>query len=215
VPLDADTKAQLAQYLQLMEGDVRIRLSAGMDHISRDMKALVEELAALSPRILIERAQLERTPSFTVDRPGEDTGIVFAGVPLGHELSSLVLALLQVSGRPPKEDRKTLRRIRRLRGIYRFETFVSLSCRVCPDTVQALNLMSLMNPGVSHAMVDGAVFRAEAELRKVEAVPAVFLNGRFFGGGRMSAEEILNRLADPSRIPEPAARPCRSCRSWY
>ncbi len=102
--LDADIRAQLQQYLQLMEGDVVIKVSAGSDDVSKDMLALLDELTSMSSRIKVEQAQLPRTPSFSVNRPGEDTGVVFAGVPLGHEFTSLVLALLQVSGRPPKAE---------------------------------------------------------------------------------------------------------------
>lgn len=110
--LDAEIKAQLAQYLQLMEGDVLLKVSAGSDSVSRDMLALVDELATMSPKIKVENTQLERTPSFSVNRIGEDTGITFAGVPLGHEFTSLVLALLQTSGRPPKVDQKVIERIK-------------------------------------------------------------------------------------------------------
>lgn len=192
--LDAEIKAQLTQYLQLMEGKVHIKLSVGTDDISRDMTALVDELAAISPNIEVERTTLERTPSFSINRPGEDTGITFAGIPLGHEFTSLVLALLQVSGREPKVDRKVIDQIRSLKGTYRFETYASLSCHNCPDVVQALNLMSLLNPGIEHTMIDGAAFKEEVEAKQIMAVPTVFLNGQFFNSGRMSVEEILAKL---------------------
>lgn len=192
--LDADIKAQLAQYLQLMEGDVRLRVSAGDDQTSKEMLDLVQELAAMSPRIQMEYTTLERTPSFSVDRANGESGIVFAGVPLGHEFTSLVLALLQVSGRAPKADQQVIDQAKKLQGRYAFETYVSLSCHNCPDVVQALNLMSVLNPGVSHTMIDGAAYKAEAESKNVMAVPSVYLNGEFFGGGRMSTEEILAKL---------------------
>lgn len=203
--LDADIKAQLQQYLQLMEGDVVLKVSAGDDPVSRDMLDLLRELADMSPRIRVEEAQLPRTPSFSVNRPGEDTGVTFAGVPMGHEFSSFVLALLQVSGRPPKVEPEVIERIRNLKGEYRFETYVSLSCQNCPDVVQALNLMSVLNPGISHTMIDGAVFKAEVESKNVMAVPTVFLNGEFFASGRMSVEDILAKLgsaADASAFAE-------------
>ncbi|WP_010271748.1 alkyl hydroperoxide reductase subunit F [Paenibacillus senegalensis] len=192
--LDKEIKEQLKQYLQLLEGDVLIKVSAGSDSVSQDMLALLDELVGMSSRISVEKAELERTPSFSVNRPGEDTGIVFAGVPLGHEFTSLVLALLQVSGRAPKVDQQVIDDIKAIHGEYRFETFVSLSCHNCPDVVQALNVMSVLNPGISHTMIDGAAFKQEAESRDVMAVPSVFLNGEFFGGGRMSIEEIVAKL---------------------
>ncbi|MBE2905198.1 alkyl hydroperoxide reductase subunit F [Anoxybacillus flavithermus] len=192
--LDAEIKAQLAQYLQLMENDIVLKVSAGDDPVSRDMLALVDELATMSSKIKVEKTTLERTPSFSVNRVGEDTGVVFAGVPLGHEFTSLVLALLQVSGRPPKVDQAVIDQIKGLQGTYRFETYVSLTCHNCPDVVQALNVMSVLNPNVSHTMIDGAAFKEEVEQKDIMAVPTVFLNGEPFASGRMSLEEILAKL---------------------
>jgi alkyl hydroperoxide reductase subunit F len=200
--LDADIRAQLEQYLQLMEGDVVIKVSAGSDEVSRDMLDLLNELTSMSSRITTEQAKLDRTPSFSVNRPGEDTGIVFAGVPLGHEFTSLVLALLQVSGRAPKADEQVISRIKNLQGEYRFETYVSLSCHNCPDVVQALNMMSVLNPGISHTMIDGAAYKAEVESKDILAVPTVYLNGEFFESGRMTVEDILNKLGAKASADE-------------
>ncbi|EPZ52563.1 alkyl hydroperoxide reductase subunit F [Alicyclobacillus acidoterrestris] len=192
--LDAEIKEQLKQYLQLMKCDVLLKVSAGSDDVSSDMLALVNELASMSPRIRVEETSLPRTPSFSVNRVGEDTGVTFAGIPLGHEFTSLVLALLQVSGRAPKLDQNVIDQIKNIRGEYHFETFVSLSCHNCPDVVQALNVMSILNPGITHTMIDGAAFKAEAESKNIMAVPTVFLNGEEFSSGRMSVEEILAKL---------------------
>ncbi len=144
--LDSEIRNQLNDYLKLMEGDIKITLSVGEDENSKDMTALVDELVTMSEKIKIEKGVLKRTPSFTLDRPDLETGIVFAGVPLGHEFSSLVLALLQVSGRPPKVEASTLERIKAIKGQHHFETYVSLTCHNCPEVVQALNLMSPHQP---------------------------------------------------------------------
>lgn len=192
--LEADIKQQLDQYLQLMEGDVVLRVSAGDDAISKEMLDLVNELASMSSRISVENVTLERTPSFSVSRPSEETGIVFAGIPLGHEFTSLVLALLQVSGRAPKVDADAIKQIQNIQGTYHFESYISLSCHNCPDVVQALNVMSVLNPNISHTMIDGGAFKAEVEAKEIMAVPTVFLNGEAFGNGRMSLEEILAKL---------------------
>ncbi|NSL51402.1 alkyl hydroperoxide reductase subunit F [Calidifontibacillus erzurumensis] len=200
--LDAEIKAQLSQYLQLMENDIVIKLSVGNDHTSKDMTALVEELAAMSSKIKVEKTTLERTPSFSINRINEDTGITFAGIPLGHEFTSLVLALLQVSGRAPKVDEKTLDRVKSLQGTYRFETYASLSCHNCPDVVQALNVMSLVNPNITHTMIDGSVFKEEVESKNIMAVPTVHLNGEFFSSGRMSLEEILAKLGSTEDLSD-------------
>lgn len=194
--LDAQIKAQLEQYLQLLEGDIELKVSAGDDNVSRDMLALTDELASMSPKITVQNTTLKRTPSFSVNRPQEETGITFAGVPLGHEFTSLVLALLQVSGRAPKVDDTMIEKIQNIKGEFHFETFVSLSCHNCPDVVQALNIMSVLNPGITHTMVDGSAFKDEAESRNIMAVPSAFLNGEFFNGGRISLEEIVAKISE-------------------
>jgi alkyl hydroperoxide reductase subunit F len=203
--LDADIKAQLSQYLQLMEGDVLLKVSAGPDDVSRDMLVLIDELATMSSNIKVENVKLERTPSFSVNRIGEDTGVTFAGIPLGHEFTSLVLALLQVSGRAPKVDQKVIDQIKAIKGVYHFESYISLTCHNCPDVVQALNIMSVLNPGISHTMIDGAAYKEEVESKDIMAVPTVFLNGESFGSGRMTIEEILAKMGngpDASELSE-------------
>src|SRR5690625_3341214 len=158
------------------------------------MVALVDELATMSEHIKVEKAELERTPSFSVNKPNEDIGVVFAGIPLGHEFTSLVLALLQVSGRAPKEDQSVIDQVKNLEGNYHFESYISLTCQNCPEVVQALNIMSVLNPNVTHTMIDGATYKEEVDSKKVMAVPTVFLNGEEFGGGRMTLKEILAKM---------------------
>ena len=194
--LDADIKTQLSQYLQLMENDILLKVSAGDDNVSKDMLALVDELATMSSKITVEKVELERTPSFSVNRPGENTGVVFAGIPLGHEFTSLVLALLQVSGRAPKVEQKLIDQIKNIQGEYHFESYISLSCHNCPDVVQALNVMSVLNSGITHTMIDGAAFKEEVESKDIMAVPTVYLNGESFGSGRMTLEEILAKMGN-------------------
>lgn len=196
--LDADIKSQLAQYLQLLENNVVLKISAASDEVSKDMLALVNELASMSSKIKVEETKLSRTPSFSINRVGEDNGITFAGIPLGHEFTSLVLAILQTSGRPPKVEEKILNQIKNIKGRYNFETYISLSCHNCPDVVQALNLMSLFNDNISHTMIDGSVFREEVESKNILAVPTVYLNGEFFNSGRISIEELLAKLGSSS-----------------
>ncbi|MHA0856340.1 alkyl hydroperoxide reductase subunit F [Paenibacillus sp. CMAA1364] len=194
--LDLEIKTQLEQYLQLLEGNIVLKVSAGNDEASEEMLSLVEELASMSSMISVEKRQLPRTPSFSVNRVGEDTGVTFAGTPLGHEFTSLVLALLQVSGRAPKIEQSVIDQIKGIHGEYTFETYISLSCHNCPDVVQALNLMSVLNPGITHTMIDGSVFKAEVESKNVMSVPSVYLNGEFFESGRMTVEEILAKMGN-------------------
>lgn len=200
--LDADIKQQLAEYLKLMENKVLIRISTGDDQSSKDMEAFIDELSQMTPDIKVEQKVLPRTPSFTIERMDEETGITFAGIPLGHEFTSFVLALLQVSGRPPKIDEKVAKQIREIKGSLHFETFISLSCHNCPEVVQALNVMSVLNPNITHTMIDGGVFREEVESKNILAVPSVYLNQEPFGNGRMTVEEILAKLGSTQDVSE-------------
>lgn len=192
--LDANIKAQLNQYLALLEGDIVLKISAGDDAVSLEMRNLVDEIASMSPRISVENAKLNRTPSFEVNRPNGASGITFAGVPLGHEFTSLVLALLQVSGRKPKIDDALIDAIKNIQGNFNFETYVSLTCHNCPDVVQALNTMATLNPNITHTMIEGGAFQNEVEERQIMAVPNVFLNGDFFESGRVTLEEIIAKI---------------------
>ncbi len=200
--LDTDIREQLSEYLKLMEGEVLIKVSTGSDELSKEMNALLEDLGAMTPKIRIEAAKLSRTPSFSINRIGEDTGVTFAGIPLGHEFTSLVLALLQVSGRAPRVDQVVIDQIRQLRKEYHFETYISLSCHNCPEVVQALNLMSIINPLITHTMIDGSAFKEEVESKGIMAVPTIYLNGESFGSGRMTIEEILSKLGS---VPDTVA----------
>lgn len=198
--LNADLKQQLQQLLGLMEGDVEFRASIGSDDKSKELKELLDEIAEMSEHITIVEKELKRTPSFSVSKPDEEAGVMFAGIPLGHEFNSLVLAILQVSGRAPKEKQSIIDQIKGLEGKYNFETYVSLTCQKCPDVVQALNLMSVVNPNITHTMIDGSVFREESE--DIMAVPAVFLDGEEFGNGRMTISDILTKLGSTQDASE-------------
>jgi alkyl hydroperoxide reductase subunit F len=193
--LDSAIKAQLEAYLEKLQRPVTLRASLDQSAASDDLRQLVREICALSPLVqLREDGEAVRRPSFEVGPAGEIARVSFAGVPLGHEFTSLVLALLHAGGHPPKVSPETVAQIRALSGPLAFETYISLSCHNCPDVVQALNLMAVLNPAVSHVMIDGARFQDEVSRREIMAVPTVYLNGEPFGQGRMTLEEIVARL---------------------
>ncbi|MEY8457756.1 alkyl hydroperoxide reductase subunit F [Lactococcus ileimucosae] len=193
--LEENLKAQLKQYLELLENDIALRVKADEnDTNGKKVRDFVNEIAEMSPRISVEEAKLVKAPGFSVVRKGEMRGVAFAGIPLGHEFNSLVLALLQVSGRAPKIEEDLKKRIQAIDKPYHFETYVSLTCHNCPDVVQALNIMSVLNENITHTMIEGSMFQEEVKSRGVMAVPTVFVNGEEFSSGRMSLEEILNKL---------------------
>lgn len=195
--LDASLKAQLKTHLEKLTQPVEIVVSLDDGAKSHELQALLQEIITLSDRIsLVERNDdaVARKPSFSLNRPGADIGVQFAGIPMGHEFTSLVLALLQVGGHPIKLDDKVVEQIRNLDGDYTFETYISLTCQNCPEVVQALNVMSVINPRIRSVTIDGALFQDEVEQRQIMAVPTIYMNGEVFSQGRIGVEEILARL---------------------
>ncbi len=204
--LDAAIKNQLQAYLGKVSHDVEIIASLDDSEKSQEMRAMLQDIASLSPRLsYVERNDdQERKPSFALNRKGSQMGVRFAGIPMGHEFTSLVLALLQVGGHPPKASDEVLEQIRQLDGRFHFETYISLSCQNCPEVVQALNLMAVINPNITHVMIDGALFQDEVNARQIMAVPTIRLNGEKFGQGRMELEEILAKLDTGAAVREAA-----------
>ncbi len=196
IMLDADLKSQLKAYLEKVVQPIELVASLDDSPAAREMQQLLQDIVSLSDKItLVERRDdNERKPSFSINRPGTDIGVRFAGVPMGHEFTSLVLALLQVGGHTIRLDDAVIEQVRQLEGDYNFETFISLSCHNCPEVVQALNAMSVINPRIKVTSIDGGVFPQEVEARQIMAVPMMFLNGEHFGQGRTSVEEILAKL---------------------
>lgn len=191
--LDENLKAQLKEYLKLVEDDVVFTLSLDESDNSKQIEAFVEEIVSLSDKLSIEKKELEFTPSFSLSS-GDRSGIVFAAIPLGHEFESFVLALLQVGGRAPKIDEDQISRIKSIDKELAFETLVSLSCHNCPEVVQALNIMAVLNPKISHRMVDGSMFQSYVDDLGIMAVPACFLNGEPFNNGKISLNAILDKV---------------------
>lgn len=192
--LDANVKNQLNTYLQNLKHPVELLVSADDSKKAQELKSLAADIDSLSALISVTEQQGERTPSMTVVNPALGSQITFAGLPMGHEFTSLVLALLHSGGHPIKLDSDIIEQIRQLPGEYRFETYVSLSCQTCPEVVQALNMMAAINPNITNVMIDGSLFQDEVNERNIMAVPSVYLNGEQFSMGAISTVEILNKL---------------------
>jgi alkyl hydroperoxide reductase subunit F len=193
--LDANLTQQLRTYLTNIKQPIELVASLDDAPKSRDLGNLLDEIAALSDLVSVVRANDDkRVPSFMIRRAGTDIGVRFAGIPMGHEFTSLVLALLQVGGHPSKLAADVIEQVRDLDGDFHFETYFSLTCQNCPDVVQALNLMSVLNPRITHTAIEGGLFKDEVASRNILSVPAIFLNGEPFGQGRMEVEQILAKL---------------------
>ena len=194
--LDIDTKAQLKSYLERATTPIEIVASLDDSDASKQMQSLLKDIADSSVLVTVTENRTDnlRKPSFSINRPSENHGPRFCGLPMGHEFTSLILALLQIGGYPPKVEQDVLEKIRALDGDFDFEIYVSLTCHSCPDVVQALNLMAVQNPRIRATMIDGSLFQDEVKARQVMAVPTVFLNGTEFSQGRVSLEEILAKI---------------------
>jgi alkyl hydroperoxide reductase subunit F len=194
--LDQDLKTQLAAYLQRVTQAFEMVASLDDSETSRDMLSLLQTIQSLrSDMIALKTDGTDaRKPSFTVQRVGAANSLRFAGLPLGHEFTSLVLALLWTGGHPPKVEPDVIDSIRALDGDFNFEVYMSLTCHNCPDVVQALSLMAIVNPKVKTVVIEGGAFQDEVNQREIMAVPMVFLNGQMFGSGRMTVEEIVAKL---------------------
>jgi len=193
--LDANLKAQLKAYLEKVTLPFEIVASLDDSAKSQELLGLLQDIVGLTDKITLKTDGSDaRRPSFALNRPGEDTGVAFAGIPMGHEFTSLVLALLQVGGHPSKLDADTIAQIKSIEGTFEFETYFSLSCQNCPDVVQALNLMAVLNPNIRNVSIDGALFQEEVERRQIMAVPSIYLNGEVFASGRMEVKEILAKI---------------------
>lgn len=205
--LDAATKAQLKNYLERATQPIEIVASLDDSQASGELLSLLKDVAEASPLVKLteSRDDNHRKPSFSVNRPSENHGPRFAGLPMGHEFTSLILALLQIGGYPPKVEQEVLDQIRALDGDFEFEIYVSLTCHNCPDVVQALNLMAVQHPRIRTTMIEGGTFQDEVKERQIMAVPTVFLNGTEFGQGRMSLEEILAKI-DTSGVEREAKK---------
>ena len=193
--LDATIKSQLQAYMANIKQPIELVPSLDATPKSTELRQLLEEIAGMSDLVSLAADEGDaRKPSFRISRAGQTQGVRFAGIPLGHEFTSLVLALLWTGGHPPKFSDEVLEQVRALDGDFDFEVYFSLSCQNCPDVVQALTLMSILNPRIKATAIDGAFFKDEVDSRKVMAVPSVYLNGEVFGQGRMELEQIIAKL---------------------
>jgi alkyl hydroperoxide reductase subunit F len=191
--LEANIQEQLKQYLALVENPVKIVAYTDDTTKSLEMMELLREIDSLSDKItlVVDEDYGQRTPSFSV---GEGERMSFAGIPMGHEFTSLILAILWAGGRALKIDQDKQDQIRALEGRFDFVTYISLSCHNCPDVVQALNMMAVLNPNITHTMVDGGVFTDEVKSLNIMAVPSIYLNGEFFASGRQELDQLLAKI---------------------
>ncbi len=203
--LDDALKIQLQQYLNMLRQPIRLVAALDDNETGRDMGEMLNTIAGLSDKVSLDNSGSDaRKPSFAVVRDGEAQGVRFAGLPLGHEFTSLVLALLWTGGHPPKVEKEVIDSIKGLEGDFNFEVYISLSCHNCPDVVQALALMAIVNPKVKTVVIEGGAFQKEVQERQIMSVPMVFLNGQVFGSGRMNVEEIIAKLDTNAAVRDAA-----------
>ncbi|WP_133501913.1 alkyl hydroperoxide reductase subunit F [Marinomonas balearica] len=194
--LDSNIKQQLDTYLKNIINPIEITVSTNGTAKAEELLDLARDITSLNEKITlsVDESPTGRAPLMAIGPQGEETRVKFAGIPMGHEFTSLVLALLQAGGHPAKESKETIEQAKSLTNKLDFEIYISLTCQNCPEVVQALNLLAVLNPNVTTTMIDGALFQDEVNERNIMAVPSVYLNGELFGQGRMSLDEILNKV---------------------
>ena len=203
--LDTHLKTQLQSYLQNLRQPIQLIATLDDSAHSVELRELLQEIISLSDKVSLDESGTDaRKPSFVIARQGEKSGVRFAAIPMGHEFTSLVLALLWTGGHPPKVEPEVIEQIKALDADMKFEVYMSLSCHNCPDVVQAAALMAIYNPRIQTTVIDGALNQAEVDARQVMAVPMVYLNDQVFGSGRMSLEEIVGKLDTRSAEREAA-----------
>jgi NADH-dependent peroxiredoxin subunit F len=198
--LEANIKTQLQAYLEMLREPIELVASLDDSAAAQEMRELLEEITSMSDKITLTNGDDARKPSFAVQRAtthkdaSQSVGVRFAGIPMGHEFTSLVLALLHTGAHPMKIEAEKIAQIAAVEGKFHFETYISLSCHNCPDVVQAMNMMAVINPNITHVMIDGALYQDEVKAREIMSVPTIYLNGEFFGAGRMELDEILLKI---------------------
>jgi len=200
--LNQEIKQQLAQYITMLEADIVLGVHADRGENGQKVHELVNEIAEMSPRITVSEVTDIKAPGFSIAKTGEQARVTFAGLPLGHEFTSLVMALLQVSGRAPRVEDRIIKRIAQINTPLEFITYISLSCHNCPEVVQALNIMAVLNPNIKHTMVEGGWFQDEIKEKNIMGVPTVLKDGEVFANGRMEIEEILNMILGAAGVDE-------------
>lgn len=193
--LDTTLKVQTQQYLELLEGPVQLAMHIDESEHGKELEAFVKEICSWSDKLSYTYDEMiPYVPAFRLDPAGNKGRVTFAGVPVGHEYNSFILALIQTSGRTPNLPENTIQVVRQVSQTIQLTTYVSLTCHNCPDVVQSLNSLAILNPNISHTMVNGAWFKEEVEAQSIMAVPAVYKDGEFFLSGKQTLTELLAAL---------------------
>lgn len=194
--LTQDILKTLSAYTESMTQHVRFVVQTGSHSKRQELLDMLTAFAGVSDKLSIEErdAGLRSPVSFTLEADSQPTGVVFSGIPGGHEFNSLVLAVLQSGGRPGKLDPQIADSIAKINSQLHFEVFVSLSCHNCPDVVQALNQFALANSNIGCEMIDGGLFQNLINERDIQGVPSVYLNGELFANGKVEIAELVEKL---------------------
>ncbi|WP_026374613.1 alkyl hydroperoxide reductase subunit F [Aestuariibacter salexigens] len=199
--LTNDILQALKQYTANMQSPVTLVLQQDDGQSNQEkrqeLKSFLEQVAGVSDNLNVvepDKYALRSGLSFTLEVNGEPTGIVFSGIPGGHEFNSFVLALLQAAGTPIKLDSTLQNMIKAVDKPLSFEVYISLSCHNCPDVVQALNQFALLNPHIKTEMIDGGLFPELVEQNNIQGVPTVILNGEVFANGKVDTAQLIDKL---------------------
>ncbi|MFC3122175.1 alkyl hydroperoxide reductase subunit F [Agaribacter flavus] len=196
--LTQDILNALKTYMKDLQNTITLVVQTGEHDKRQELVDMLSQIASLSDKVSVEERDTNgvlRSPlSFTLEQNGQASGIVFSGVPGGHEFNSLILALLQTGGSKLKLDDSIQNMVKKVNSKLDFQVFVSLSCHACPDVVQAMNQFALLNENISAEMIDGGVYPDLVDEKKIQGVPTVFLNGEVFASGKVEIAGIVEKL---------------------
>lgn len=199
--LEKDILEQLKSIFSALETSVALVVTGVSSHKeTQEMLEFARDFASTSRALSVNQHDSptgEGTPVLELWRDGKPTGVTFCGIPNGHEFTSLILAVLNAAGLGKNlPDAALRRRIENLQGPADVRTFVSLTCTNCPDVVQALNIVALLNPDFSNMMVDGGAAPDMVKEYNIQSVPTVYANGRLLSVGRADLGELVGKLEE-------------------
>ena len=193
--LEQALKDQVKSLFSGLKHKYTLLLNVADAHSSRaDMLSLIEDVASCSEHVSTT-IMLGDSLTLTILKDEKPTHITFRAVPTGHEFSSLLLAILNLDGIGKNlPDEGISHKIKSLKGNVEIKSYISLTCTNCPEVVQALNVITMLNPNIKHQIIDGSINKEEVEDLGIQAVPSIYANGEQLHVGRSSLGELLGKL---------------------
>lgn len=196
-----DMKEKLVDLFGKIEESALFKLYLDKREISEELKSFITELSSLSNKLSLriedENASSDFAPCVKIcRRDGGETGLVFHGVPGGHEFSSFVLGIYNAIGPGKTVDDITTQRIKAISRPTDITVLVSLSCTMCPDAVISAQYIASKNDRVTAEIYDIRHFEGIRKRYNVMSVPCILINGEVAAFGKKNIDEMLDLIAE-------------------